>query len=401
MSSSAVRLIAGLVTVAVLAGIIFFAIAMFLGGFGTTVPVTVVSERAGLVMNPEAKVKMRGVQVGQVDSIESRPDGTAVLHLAMDPAPLEDKAIPIPDNVLVNITSTTVFGAKFVELVAPPNPSSKPLAKNQQLDAQHVTVEPNTLFQQLTSVLKAVDPVKLNQTLAAISGALNGRGEKLGETVTDFNKLLTKINPSLGNISRDLEVAPAAISGYADTAPDLVDILDNTVRVSNTLVDEETNLDTFLVSAIGLADTGQDVIGTNRQALTDDIHMLVPTTTLTMQYQENLRCGLQGLAPFVHTPPPDRPGVDVTANFTLGVERYRYPQDLPKVAAKSGPSCKDQHLPVVPSNFRPPFLVTDVGANPWAYGNQGWLANSDGLKQALFGPIDGPPRNTSQIGMPG
>ena len=49
----------------------------------------------------------------------------------------------------------------------------------------------------------------------------------------------------------------------------------------------------------------------------------------------------------------------------------------------------------------PRYLVTDTGTNPWKYGNQGWLVNSDGLKQALFGPIDGPPRNSAQIGMPG
>ncbi len=29
------------------------------------------------------------------------------------------------------------------------------------------------------------------------------------------------------------------------------------------------------------------------------------------------------------------------------------------------------------------------------------LREGDGLKQFLFGPIDGPPRNTPQIGMPG
>jgi len=397
MSSSVVRPLAGLATVVVLAAIVFFAIGLFNGGFGRTVPVTVVSERAGLVMNPEAKVKMRGLQVGQVERIETTSDGRAVLHLAMNPDDLK----AIPDNVLVNITSSTVFGAKFVELVEPPSPSAKPLAEGQQLDAQHVTVETNTLFQQLTSVLKAVDPVKLNETLAAISGALNGRGEKLGQTVTDFSQLLDKINPSLGNISRDLEVAPEAISGYADTAPQLVDIIDNTTKVSNTLVDQEDNLDKFLVSAVGLAETGNDVVGTNRQALTDDLRMLVPTLATASQYQENITCGIQGLIPFIHTPSPDRPGVDVTANFTLGVERYRYPQDLPKVAAKSGPSCKQQRLPLVPNNFRPPFLVADVGANPWAYGNQGVLLNSDGLKQALFGPIDGPPRNSAQIGMPG
>jgi phospholipid/cholesterol/gamma-HCH transport system substrate-binding protein len=383
--------------VVAIVAIVAFAIGMFRGGFGTTVPVTVVSERAGLVMNPEAKVKMRGVQVGQVERIETRPDGTAVLHLAMDPAQLQN----IPANVDVNLASTTVFGAKSVELVAPADPSSTPLAKGQQLDAQHVTVETNTLFQQLTSVLKAIDPVQLNETLAAISGALNGRGQKFGQTVTDFNAFFKSINPSLGNIARDLEVAPVALGAYADGAPDLVNILDSTTKVGDTLVDQEDNLDRFLVSAIGLADTGNDVIGTNRQPLTDVMRMLVPTTEKLSQYSDNLRCGIQALNVFVHSPPPDRPGVDVSASFTLGVERYRYPEDLPIVAAKSGSSCKDQMLPAVPNGKRPPFLVTDIGANPWKYGNQGVLLNSDALKQALFGPVQGPPRNSAQIGMPG
>jgi ABC-type transporter Mla subunit MlaD len=294
-----------------------------------------------------------------------------------------------------------VVGAKFVELAAPPNPSSTPLAEGALVTADHVTVETNTVFQQLTSVLKAIDPVKLNQTLAAISGALNGRGEKLGQTVTDFDHFLQRINPSLDSINRDLEVAPVALNAYADVAPDLVDVVESSTKLSNTLIDEEKNLDGFLLSAIGLADTGNDVIGTNRQALSDDLRMLVPTTTVLDQYSDNLRCGVQGLVPFVHSPPPDRPGVDVSASFTLGVERYHYPEDLPKVAAKSGPSCKDQMLPAVPNGKRPPFLVADVGANPWKYGNQGVLLNSDALKQALFGPIQGPPRNSAQIGMPG
>ncbi|MBJ7387743.1 MAG: MCE family protein [Mycolicibacterium sp.] len=397
MSSSAVRPLAGLGMVIAIAAIVVFSIGMFRGGFGTTVPVTVVSERAGLVMNPEAKVKMRGVQVGQVERIENRSDGTAVLHLAMDPSQLQY----IPGNVDVNLASTTVFGAKSVELVAPADPSSTPLAKGQQLDAQHVTVETNTLFQRLTSVLKSIDPVQLNETLAAISGALNGRGEKFGQTVTDFNAFFKSINPSLGNIARDLEVAPVALNAYADAAPDLVNILDSTTKVGDTLVDQQDNLDRFLVSAIGLADTGNDVVGTNRQPLTDVLRMLVPTTEKLSQYSDNLRCGIQALNVFVHSPPPDRPGVDVSASFTLGVERYRYPEDLPIVAAKSGSSCKDQMLPAVPNGKRPPFLVTDIGANPWKYGNQGVLLNSDALKQALFGPVQGPPRNSAQIGMPG
>lgn len=393
----AVRPALGAVSVLVVLGIFVLSIVLFRGGLGTTSTVTVVSERAGLVMNPEAKVKWHGVQVGHVEAIETRPDGKAVLRLSMDPTQLQ----VIPDNVLVDITSSTVFGAKFVQFTPPPDPSPKPLADGGQLEAQHVTVETNTLFQQLTTVLKAIDPVKLNETLAAISGALNGRGDELGQTVTNFAGFLRTINPSLENIARDIEVAPEVAGAYADVATELVDIIDNTTVTSQTLVEQQDQLDAFLLSSIGLADTGNAVFSENLHGLAELMRMLVPTTTVAQQYSDNLRCGLQGLGAFTHGPPPDKPGVIVSANFTLGVERYHYPEDLPKVAAKSGPSCNDQMLPLVPLGKRPPFLVADVGANPWRYGNQGLLLNSDGLKQALFGPIQGPPRNTAQIGMPG
>jgi hypothetical protein len=93
------------------------------------------------------------------------------------------------------------------------------------------------------------------------------------------------------------------------------------------------------------------------------------------------------------------PGIVVQASFTLGMDRYRYPTDLPKVAAKGGPQCTD--LPRVPFEARPPYVISDIGTDPAKYGNQGILLNSDALKQWLFGPLAGPPRNSAQIGMPG
>jgi hypothetical protein len=125
----------------------------------------------------------------------------------------------------------------------------------------------------------------------------------------------------------------------------------------------------------------------------------VPTTDLTNQYHEGLNCALAGLVAFTKNPPLPEPGAQVLISFAPGVERYRYPGDLPKVAATGDVHC--QGLPNIAPGARPPFLVTDNGANPWKYGNQGILLNSDGLKQLLFGPIDGPPRNSAQIGQPG
>jgi virulence factor Mce-like protein len=389
------RPLAGLATVVAVGLIIGLAITLFRGSFTKTEPVTLISDRAGLVMNPDAKVKMRGVQVGTVSSIENRADGKAVLHLAMNPSQLH----LIPANVRADIASTTVFGAKYVQLVPPDNPSEERLRPGQTLQGDHVTVEINTVFQQLTNVLDKIDPVKLNETLGALSAAFSGRGEAMGQTLVDFDAVLKKIEPSLPNLTRDLESMAQVSAAYGDAAPNLLQTIDNTNRLSASIVDEQTNLDNFLVSSICLADVGNDVIGGNRQALSTTLNLLVPTTNLLNEYAPGLNCALQGMVVAKNQPPAPDPGVLVNVAFTLGIERYRYPSNLPKVAAKGGPHCMG--LPDIGFGNRAKYLVTDTDANPWQYGNQGILLNSDGLKQLLFGPLDGPPRNTTQIGQPG
>ena len=154
-----------------------------------------------------------------------------------------------------------------------------------------------------------------------------------------------------------------------------------------------------MISTIGLADVGNDVVATNSAGVIDAMRLLVPTTNLLNQYNPALNCVLKGMEPLAMGPPQPLPGVMLLDSFLLGTERYRYPGNLPKVAATGGPQC--QGLPEVGFEQRPPFVVTDIDANPAQYGNQGILLNSDALKQALYGPLDGPPRNTPQIGQPG
>jgi phospholipid/cholesterol/gamma-HCH transport system substrate-binding protein len=395
MPHNGIRALTGLVTVAVLAAIVAVAVGLFQGSFTESVPVTVLAPRAGLVMNRDAKVKMRGVQVGKVDSIESRADGNAVLHLAMYPSDVH----LIPSNVLVDLTSPTVFGAKFVDLVPPAEPSARSLHGGQVLDSQHVTVEVNTVFKHLTAVLDTLDPAKLNETVGAISQAMSGRGEKIGQAFSDLDSFLTKFNPTLPALSHDIEVSAPVFQAYADAAPDLVKTVANATKISQTFVDEQHNLDALLISAIGLADVGNDVLSANRKGLTDVFHLLRPTTDLTNEYSKALWCGLGGLAEIAKNPPLSEPSINIIASLTWGAERYRYPTNLPKVAATGGPQCLD--LPNRPFNTNPKVVVADIGANPVQYGNPQLLLNFDGLKQLLYGPIDGPPRNPAQVGQQG
>jgi phospholipid/cholesterol/gamma-HCH transport system substrate-binding protein len=391
----AVRPLVGLVTVAVIVAIVALAVGLFRGAFTESVPLTLLSQRAGLVMYPDAKVEMLGAQVGRVSSIDELSDGRAAIHLAMNPSKLQ----LIPSNVVADISATTVFGAKYVQLIPPDDPSAEALRPGEVLDAQHVTVEINTVFGQLRSVLSKVEPDKLNETIGAIAAAFDGRGQKIGQGLSDLDAFLSRIEKHLPTLTHDLNAAPSILNAYADSATRLMKIADDAATISQTIVDEHQSLDALLLSVIGMADVGKPVLEQNAQPLIDVLHLLVPTTDLTRRYNEALYCGIAGLLPLANAKPAREPGLPVVAGLEWGADRYRYPGDLPKVAAKGGPQCTG--LPNLPYETSPPFVITDTGTNPFKYANPGVVLNANRIKQLLFGNIDGPPRNTFQIGQPG
>jgi len=390
------RPLAGAIAVIAAVAVVGLAVALFNGAFARSEPVIVMTDRAGLLMDPGARVKLHGAQVGTVESVRQTTDGRAELRLAIEPKRLA----LVPSNVRVEIANTTVFGAKSVELLPPPEPAPTPLRPGQVITSRHVTVEANTIFDDLESLLSHIDPAKLNQTLGAIATALGGRGEAFGRSLTDFNQFLATIEPSLPTLGDEISMFADAAESYADAAPDLMGTLSNATRISATVIDQQADLDRILAASIGLADTGREVLGGNADALADWQRLFVPTTDLLFEYREALECSLVGIHQnFVLKPPAPRPGVVDLGALAWGVERYRYPGDLPKVAATGPPQCEGQ-LPVQ-YNYWPPKVVADVGSGPYNYGHQGLLVNSDLLKQILFGPLDGPPRNTAQMGMPG
>src|SRR3984957_15862977 len=91
----------------------------FEGALRPTVPLTVISDRAGLVMEDDAKVKLRGVQIGEVDHVESYADSAAtnLSKLKLKIYPKEFRFLPI--NIEAEIKSSTSFGAKSVALIVP------------------------------------------------------------------------------------------------------------------------------------------------------------------------------------------------------------------------------------------------------------------------------------------
>jgi phospholipid/cholesterol/gamma-HCH transport system substrate-binding protein len=337
--------------------------ASFSGKFQDFIPLTLVSDRAGLVMENGAKVKLRGVQVGQVASIGTDVK-TAQLRLKMQP----DAFKYLPSNLEAEIRSTTAFGSKYVDLIVPDHPSRVPLKPGAVLHSRNVTVEVNTVFENLQSLVRAIDPAKLNAILSAFADSLRGKGERIGQAITDANNILLTVNPRMDTIHRDWRLFGKTAAIYSDAAQDILSILDSAATTSATLTDNQRSLDSLLLSAVGFSQAGINVIGRNESNIVRSVNLLDPTTALLNKYSPTFTCLFQGAQWYVDHGGRDALGgngysVILDASLLFGDDPYRYPKHLPKVNATGGPGGKPScgSLPDPSANFPVRALVTDTG----------------------------------------
>jgi phospholipid/cholesterol/gamma-HCH transport system substrate-binding protein len=364
---SHVRIAAAILADLVVAGTVFTYLS-YTAAFTSTDAVTVTAPRAGLVMETDAKVKYRGIQIGRVKGIEYTGD-QAKLTLAIDSSQLRY----VPSNAKVRIGGTTVFGAKSVEFLPPDAPAGNSLRAGAHVQAADVQLEVNTLFQTLSDVLAKVDPINLNATITALGEGLRGNGDDAGATLAGLNYYLQQLNPKLPTLQQDFQKTAVVGNIYADAAPDLATVFDNVPVISRTLVDEQDNLNATLLAATGLANNGTATLQPAAEDYIAAIQRLRAPLKVAGDYSPEIGCVLQGTKKALDTFAPViggiRPGLFVASNFLPGAPAYTYPESLPIVNASGGPNCRG--LPNVPTKqyggswYHTPFLVTDNAYVPF------------------------------------
>jgi phospholipid/cholesterol/gamma-HCH transport system substrate-binding protein len=393
---------------AVIGLIVWICSAMFAGSFNTYVPVTLTSDRTGLVMEPGAKVKLRGVEVGRVASVTG---GTSTTKLKLEMFPAQIRQIPA--NVQADIKATTVFGAKYVDLTLPDRPSPKRLAAGAVLWSRNVSTEVNTVFENLVGLLQQIDVSKLNATLTALADGVRGQGPRIGEATTDANQVLLAINPRMGTIRQNWRSFKGFSDAYAAAAQYILATLDAASTTSATITNHDKDLDALLLSVVGFSTSGIQLLAPNKDNLVNAVNGLQPTTDLLLKYNPEYTCLLVGAkfyldhGGYATTGGNGRSSV-VDAALLLGDDPYQYPHNLPVVAAKGGPggtpSCGS--LPDVAKNFPVRYAVTDTGwgtgvdlrPNP-GIGHPCWVdffpvtrgtPKPPSIRQCIPGPAPGP-----------
>lgn len=213
----------------------------------------------GLLVNDAVKVS--GVTVGKVTSLEVQPGGTALVGFELD----EDVALPADSTVLVRWRD--VFGLRFLYLEPG---DSEPVEPGYRfpLEQTDSPADLGLMLQRITPVMSALDPQQQNQVLEALSEALIGRTDEVQDLIRRGASLTQTIASRDQELRRLLGNAATVVDAYASRESDLRALLDSFADVSESVAARN---DTLEAAILRIAD-GQQELRRLVEANDENIH---------------------------------------------------------------------------------------------------------------------------------
>ncbi|MFB4420281.1 MCE family protein [Streptomyces sp. QL37] len=336
------RRLAGVAFVLVPAVLIWVSVSVYEKDFTDDATVTVRTGSVGNEMHDNAEVKLRGVVIGEVRHIAADGEG-ARLTLAIRP----DRLGEIPADVTAQMLPTTLFGERFVALVPPEVPSAETLRAGAVIpqDRSSNAIELEEVLDNVLPMLTAVKPEKLAATLGAVSQALEGRGDKLGDTLVTLDAHLKEFNPQLPTLNADIKELVKVSHLYSDAAPDVLDALTDFTTTSGTIAEQQAELAGLYGSTTASANDVTAFLRKNKDNLIRLSAAGRPTLELLAEYSDAFPCTLRTMAGFVPAMDKalgkgtDKPGLHVTVKAVESKGRYVAGKDTPVYDATGGPHC--------------------------------------------------------------
>ena len=359
----------GVAFLAVLVTLLGLAVATYAGVFEDGVPVTLEVDRVGSQLSERSDVKVRGLIVGQVESIATEGAASgATAQLRLDPEMVD----MIPAGVSARLLPKTLFGETYVSLVLPEdvNPVggvATPIAAGDVIpeDRSQTARELETALDGLLPLLQAVDPADLATTLGSLSLALEGRGADLGETLVRLQELTSGVEPALPDLQADITELADFSGNLADAAPDLLDALEDFTVTSRTVVEQRQDLQALFTGVTRASDDLRVFLDENRENLIALAAASRPTLESLARYAPEFPClfgQLAGLIPEANRAfgvGTDKPGIHITLEIVNNRGKYEPNQDQPEYDDDRGPRC---YPIVVPGPQYPPDGPFEDGA---------------------------------------
>ncbi|WP_458691023.1 MCE family protein [Nocardia tengchongensis] len=357
-------LLAGIALIVVIVTVTTLLLLRYGGVFTAKVPVVAELNSTGDGLPAGSDVKFRGLTVGRVHSSGIAAAGD-VQRVAIDLKP--EYADGVPATVTARVVPANIFAVTSIELID--NGPGAPLRGGAVIrpDNSAKTVALQSALTTFRNVLTKVDPVKLGHILASLSDALNGSARMPGSTLERLDRWLTAVDQV--GIGADLQNFTTAAAGLDHSAPELLDLLNQSVTTARTISERRDKLTALLTSAGNTVDTlnglfarnpdtGKDLVG----GLADTFGALAAQPDALPQTMVNFADTLRRLSSTFAGSGDGHPKWQWSVDLSLAPFRPYTRADCPRYGQLAGPSCDT--APQVSDPGSPPAQWQSLMAAP-------------------------------------
>ena len=174
------NVLAGIITVVILTGSDYVGVRAANGAYDPVYEVSAAFDAAGQGLLPESDVKIHGVNIGEVTSVDL-VNGRALVKMRIK----DDERVPVASTA--TIRPKTLFGEKFVDIDPGDFETSGPfLADGGRITETVGGFELERILADLYPVLQAVDGDKLATILSELAASGRGMGATVNRTIANF-----------------------------------------------------------------------------------------------------------------------------------------------------------------------------------------------------------------------
>ncbi len=224
---------------------------------------------------PQSTVKVDGVPVGRVETIEVASDGwTAQVDT------LVNSSVDLPANAVAEVQQSNLLGEKFIAISAPDvNPSTERLASGDTIpvDRTRHATDIEQVLGALSLLLNGGGVAQLQPIVSELEKALDGRETKVRGLLEQANTLIAGLDEQRDSITRALDGLDTLSVRVGDQTSKLEKILDELPEGVNILAEQRPQLVQMLAQVDRLGQVGSDVINESKDDLIADLRALRPT----------------------------------------------------------------------------------------------------------------------------
>lgn len=235
-----------------------------------------------------ADVRILGVPVGQVDSVEPMGDKVRV-ELSWD------SDYKVPADAKAVIVSPAIVGDRYIQLT-PAYKSGPEMSDGTVLDASRtaVPVELDQVYDSLDQLATALGPEgankdgSLDRLLSSSAKAFDGQGKKFHRTLEDLSKLTGTLDDNKDELFGSMTQLERFVGALADNDAAVREFNSSLAEVSSMLSGERADLAGALRALGSSLDEVRSYVRENRGTLKSNVNALVDVTDQLVDQRRNL-----------------------------------------------------------------------------------------------------------------